>query len=608
MRRSVRSTVVGVALTALGASLLALVPSASQAAPAAETKLYMHSANGGYLEDWLADIPPLSLLGDAAPSGSTMTTTPPTGETDATATTLDPLGLPGSPITATFPLPATGGSFQTACFDLWASSMIADSPLGEIPFVGGELHIQAQVQTGTTPETVVFGGVSSFSTLIVSPYFPGDGIVRANGLVTLPAPFELAEFSTLAFFIDFVYNLPGQLADTTLHYDSTSHPSSVTLNPSNCGTSNGIPSASPSASESASPEPEESEEEEEEEDCEPEASESPSAEESAGGPLPYPGNGVPDELIDTINDIINTLPVPVAKATDENGSPIPCPTGSASPSGGTTTCVPAATTSPEEEEEEEPSASASASASPTEEAGSDDPVAILEGILNEILGGGEEEPPPSSAPPSGSAEPSESEEEEEAPPTCAPAAPLTTTTTTYTGAKGSMYADIITFSARVTTPSGAPVTTGAVEFLLGGNVYRAPMGNNGVATVRGKVVESPGTYRLLSRYMQNGPYGFSEAASSFSVSKAKTYCTMAREATPNASKLTATLRRGDGAGVSGVNTIFSYKTSAQKNVITDSAGYARYTSPTKGTRGDTFSNTFNGNAYYTACAASTRVS
>ncbi|HEX8004660.1 MAG TPA: hypothetical protein VF519_18390 [Mycobacteriales bacterium] len=238
MRRNVLPPVLTAALVATGLALVTSAP--SEAAP---VKLYFHSAAGGYLMDFAAD--PQGPVDDSAPDGATLDAKAPTGTTDAEARGGSPLLMPGSPVFPTFTLPFTG-DVTSVCLDVWVKSTMY------VPAF--DLAVVARFNT---PDDIFDLGEAA-----VTDYTNGD-LVRITAEVK---PVDVAKY-TIAKDSEFIISgYPDTDNDLTLVYDSVEHPSSITINPTECkatpivvpsGTTSPTPggSSSPTPGGSVSPTP-----------------------------------------------------------------------------------------------------------------------------------------------------------------------------------------------------------------------------------------------------------------------------------------------------------------------------------------------------------------
>ncbi len=213
MRRSIAAAA---ALTLFAAPVVAtLTALPAHAAVLDETTLYLHSDSGSYAQDAAADP---GATASRAPKGSTTSTTPPTGADDATATFqttgVSALGAANYP---SFSL-AAAGDVRAICFDLWVETQSAaafgqiDTAHSIFPGDGG-----GSVQFAPSPYTQ-------------SPYQGGVVHMRYVAFPPNGSSYPLPAGSAIGFssYID-------ADQDWTLHYDSTTHPSSITLNPTTCG-------------------------------------------------------------------------------------------------------------------------------------------------------------------------------------------------------------------------------------------------------------------------------------------------------------------------------------------------------------------------------------
>ncbi len=213
------------AVAVIGSVLIPVSPASAAALP--RTTLYFHSAGGGYAQDVQAD--PSGTQTGAAPAGSTLSTAAPVGSTSATATYHPGAQNSGLPSVPTFSLPAgTSGTATNVCLDLYISNV------PNAAFAGGVLSRFARPTTlpGGTP----------FNN---SAYDPGG---RVGGDIALRHIRGLVSTTTatnsLAGLVFSVFGYTNSNAELTLHYDSATHPSSITVNadPATCNLGNpGIP-------------------------------------------------------------------------------------------------------------------------------------------------------------------------------------------------------------------------------------------------------------------------------------------------------------------------------------------------------------------------------
>ena len=203
MRVRVASPVLAALLTAGGLAVMS-----ASSSHASSVKLYFHSAGGGYLNDWQAD--PQIPLDDAAPAGSTLDAKAPTKTTDARAQSTFPNRSSGYPLQPTFSLPFTG-DVTTVCVDLWVQS--SDSGV-----------------TGMTFTPMFDIGTAAALEDVAVP--AGSGLTRVTKLVKPAANAPKITVPKDSEFIvaGYMVNDP----DFTLVYDSVAHPSSITLNATEC--------------------------------------------------------------------------------------------------------------------------------------------------------------------------------------------------------------------------------------------------------------------------------------------------------------------------------------------------------------------------------------
>lgn len=208
-RRRLPAALGAVALAAVALALPPTQAATAAAAPAVGPTLWFHSETGSYLTDAAAD--PTAGVEGRAPAGSTTDTTPPTGDSPATATYLAGL-LPGTPNTPTFSLGGGVPALQAVCYDVFLSS--------DLPQILGITLISSI----TTPD----GQTISLAHLVQPGY--DSGVVRVTGVVRpdLVAPVPAGSTLTLSSYVDGGEGL-------TLNYDATDVASSLSLNPASCG-------------------------------------------------------------------------------------------------------------------------------------------------------------------------------------------------------------------------------------------------------------------------------------------------------------------------------------------------------------------------------------
>jgi len=224
------SPVLAVAVTASGLGLM--MTTSSQAAP---VKLYFHSANGGYLQDIAAD--PESDY----PAGSTLDAKAPTATTDSEARSGNPYPIGGLPLMPTFALPYVG-DVTSVCLDVWVKSTL-NVPLGGL----------LVVSSFSTPDDDL-----ALTDYEATPYDNG-ALVRVTGLVK-PDGVAKHTIPKDTYFLIHGYTVNDN--DMTLVYDSVTHPSSITINPTTCKappvvvpSATATPSASASATATPKPSP-----------------------------------------------------------------------------------------------------------------------------------------------------------------------------------------------------------------------------------------------------------------------------------------------------------------------------------------------------------------
>ena len=201
-------------------------------------------------------------------------------------------------------------------------------------------------------------------------------------------------------------------------------------------------------------------------------------------------------------------------------------------------------------------------------------------------------------------EPTETGTPDPEPTDCLPAgAP---TKLTYAATRRARFADLYTFSAKVTKAGGVAVSGGTVSFLLPGFTYTGPVGSDGYARVRVRLAINPANYRMNLRY--NPAAGFLESKEQvgFTVVKTSSSCELYRQVTATQSKLTGALRYPDRSRIPGVGVVFWYNGRPLANRVTNTIGVATLDT-TRGRRGDTFTFTFPGDAKRTGCSITIRV-
>ena len=235
MRLKLLSPVLAIGLVAAGLGVM--TATSSHASP---VKLYFHSATGGYLADWEAD--PDSFDAANAPKGSTTDAKAPTKTTDSFAQSTSPYRWSGLPTQPSFSLPFAG-DVTSVCLDVWLKS--TESAVAGI-----------NVSTNFyTPANTTLGMVTATAA-------PGSGILRLTALVkpSANAPKHTIPKDTELIIAGFLVDDP----DFTLVYDSVAHPSSITINATECkptpvvvpsATASATPAPSASASATATPAP-----------------------------------------------------------------------------------------------------------------------------------------------------------------------------------------------------------------------------------------------------------------------------------------------------------------------------------------------------------------
>ena len=234
MRIKLLSPVLAAGLVATGLALM--VTSPSQAAP---VKLFFHSAGGGYLNDVQDD--PFGPDDDSAPDGSTLDAKAPTKTADSEARGGSPFAIPGGPLSPTFTLPFVG-DVTSVCLDVWFKSSMA------LPVYDFEILTRFN-----TP-----AAQPALTNAVVTDYAGGGALLRVTALVK-PAGEGVTKIAVpkdSEFMINGYWDTTN---DATLVYDSVAHPSSITLNATECKAAPVVvPSggATPSPGGSATPTPE----------------------------------------------------------------------------------------------------------------------------------------------------------------------------------------------------------------------------------------------------------------------------------------------------------------------------------------------------------------
>ena len=172
------------------------------------------------------------------------------------------------------------------------------------------------------------------------------------------------------------------------------------------------------------------------------------------------------------------------------------------------------------------------------------------------------------------------------------------------------YSDSAYLEARLTDVDGAALGGETVSFSLGSSSASAVTDDNGIASVRVPLTESPGEYDLAVNFAgDEGRLSPAISASKFTITKEDSATSLAVTRRGSKRTLTATVRDADSdAGIDGVTVTFTANGAEIGTATTNENGVASIEAPPGYRGGDiTFTSVFDGNSFFGGSSDSKRV-